>query len=534
LIVFLFYKNYPQYQRNSNLENSTKAPDVRIGVLQSTEQVEFLCNEDFYLKSEKGEGLYKGIAGQKYSLTISTSKPAEINYQVRAGIEKDRYIARERADALIKKGLRVDIREVGVNFELNDQKIDNREFWIAIGNFRSHEEALQFKNEQANHGEYVVIEKIKKPASGIIELEGKNIGSTVRIVPEIIKDSTCITVSNVIIGIEFHWQKFEDLDYRGIIEVRINNRGKLNVINEIDIESYLTSVNSSEMTSDCPLGLLEAQTVAARSTVLATMGKHHYNANFHLCSDDHCQCYHGKKREQKPSLQAVKNTWGQVIKFENEICDARYSKICGGIMEAYHDVWENVKIPYMISGIDSDEKILFPANTEEKVRQLIDTKVPAYCNTELYPLPPKLAELYSTKSLFRWEVSYTRQEIEALILEKTGEDIGELRDIIPLERGDSGRLIYIEFVGTKKKLKIGKELQIRRVLSNSHLYSSCFYVEKEIGRDGKAIQFVLRGAGWGHGVGLCQVGATVMAKKGILYPKILQHYYKGAKLVKLY
>jgi stage II sporulation protein D len=516
------------------LTDSTKAPDIRIGVLQSIEQVEFLCNEIFYLQNQKGEKFFKGVPDQKYSWTISTSKPAEINYQVRAAIEKDRNIARDKAAVLGKKGLSAEVREVGVNFELNDQKIDNREFWIAIANFRSREEALEFKNRQANPGEYVVIEKIITPTQGSIEFDGKNIGSTVRIVPEIIKDSTCITVSNVIIGIEFHWQKFEDLDYRGIIEVSFNNQGKLNVINEINIESYLTSVNSSEMTSDCPLGLLEAQTVAARSTVLATMGKHHYNANFHLCSDDHCQCYHGKKREQQPSLQAVKNTWGQVIKYEDEICDARYSKICGGIMEAYHDVWENINIPYMTSGIDSDQKIVFPANTEDKARQLIDSKLSVYCNTELYPLPPKLAELYSTKNLFRWEVSLARHEIEELILEKTGEDIGELRDIIPLERGDSGRLIYIEFVGTKKKLKIGKELQIRRVLSKSHLYSSCFYVEKEIGRDGKAIQFVLRGAGWGHGVGLCQVGATVMAMKGILYPKILEHYYKGAKLVKLY
>ncbi|MBL7094637.1 SpoIID/LytB domain-containing protein [candidate division KSB1 bacterium] len=516
------------------MKNSTKAPDVRIGVLQSTDKVEFLCNEIFHLQNENGERLFKGVPDQKFSLTISTSKPAEINYQVRAGIEKDRTIAQDRAADLMKKGLTVEIREVGVSFELNDQEIDNKEYWIAIGNFQLYAEALQFKNDQADSGEYVVIQKIKKQAEGSIELNGKNMGATVRIVPENHKDSTCITVSNVIIGIEFHWQKFEDLDYRGIIEVGLNNQGKLAVINEIDMESYLTSVNSSEMTPDCPLGLLEAQTVAARSTVFATMGKHHYNTNFHLCSDDHCQCYHGKKREQQPSQQAVKNTWGQVIKFEDEICDARYSKICGGIMEAYHDVWENINIPYMTSGIDSDNKIEFPANTEDKARQLIDTKVPAYCNTDLYPLPPKLAGLYSTKNLFRWEVSYARQEIEELILEKTGEDIGEFLDIVPLERGDSGRLIYIELVGTKKKLKIGKELEIRRALSKSHLYSSCFYVEKEIGSDGRAVQFILKGAGWGHGVGLCQVGATVMAMKGISYVDILVHYYKGVRLEKLY
>ena len=220
--------------------------------------------------------------------------------------------------------------------------------------------------------------------------------------------------------------------------------------------------------------------------------------------------------------------------YNEEICDARYSKICGGIMEDYKYVWENRNIPYMTSGVDSDQKIDFPANTEAKAKKLIDTNVPAYCNTNLYPLPPKLANLYSTQNLFRWEIKYSRQELEELILEKSGENIGELEDIIPLERGDSGRLIYIELVGTKKKLKIGKELEIRRVFSKSHLYSSCFYVEKEMGADNKVEQFILKGAGWGHGVGLCQVGATVMAMKNIPYAKILEHYYKNTKLVKLY
>jgi len=516
------------------LIDPNNVPDVRIGVLQSADQVEFTCNDSFTIQNKKGETLFTGATDQKYKLTISSSEPAEISYQVRAGIETDRGEAKNWAQQLREKGLDVQLREVGVSFELNNRKIDNKEFWIAIGDFPTYEEALNFKNSQDDSGEYVVIEKIKKMADGEIELDGKNLGATVRIIPDCKDDSTFITVANIIIGIEFHWQKFEDLDYRGIIEVGFNNQGKLVVINEINLEDYLMSVNSSEMTPDCPLGLLESQTVVARNTVFATMGKHHYNTNFHLCSDDHCQCYHGKKREQQVSQQAVKNTWGEVIMYNEEICDARYSKICGGIMEAYQYNWENRDIPYMMSGVDSDKKIDFPANTEEKAKKLIDTEVPAYCNTNLYPLPPKLANLYSTQNLFRWEIKYSRQELEELILEKTGEDIGELLDIVPLERGDSGRLIYIELVGTKKKLKIGKGLEIRRVLSKSHLYSSCFYVKKEIGTNGKVKQFILKGAGWGHGVGLCQVGATVMAMKNIPYAKILEHYYKNTRLVKLY
>ncbi len=509
-------------------------PTIRIGIIQSTDQVIFKCNKSFSLINSNGKILFSGLPDQQYSLTIGSSQPAEIRYQVRAGIEKDHSKAEKWVNDLQRQGLKAQLRTVGVSFEINKHKIDNREHWIIIGDFANYEEAAEFRNSQTQPGEYVVVERILTPPSGEIELSGQNLGSIVRIVPDEIDESTQITVSNVMIGIEFHWQRYEDLDYRGVIEVGFNNQGKLVAINELDLENYLVSVNSSEMTPDCPLGLLETQTIVARNTVLATMGKHHYNTNFHLCSDDHCQCYQGKKREQKVSRQAVERTWGEVIMYGIEICDARYSKICGGIMEAYHNVWENRNIPYMVMGVDSDQPIDHPANTEEKAKKLIDTEVPAYCNTKLYTLPTQLANLYSTKNLFRWEVKYKRQELEQLILEKTGQDIGELQDIIPLERGDSGRLIYIELVGTKKRLKIGKELEIRCVLYKSHLYSSCFYVEKQMGSNDKVNHFIIKGGGWGHGVGLCQVGATVMAMKNIPYDKILQHYYKNTRLVKLY
>lgn len=509
-------------------------PNIRIGVLQSTENVIFKTTHAFSLKNVDGKTLSKGEPHKKYSLSISSSEGAELRYQVRAGIERDKSKAEKWAADLRAQGLDAQLRTVGMEFNINQQKLKNLEYWVVIGDFASYDEALAFRNDQDQPGEYVVVEKILKPATGEIELDGQKLGSTVRIVLDTNNTSSHITVSNIMIGIQFHWQKHEDLDYRGIIEVGFNNQGKLVVINEIDLENYLVSVNSSEMTSDCPIGLLESQTVVARNTVLATMGKHHYNTNFHLCSDDHCQCYHGKKREQQVSRQAVENTWGRILLHGDEICDARYSKICGGIMEDYRYVWENRDIPYMVSGIDSDEEINYPANTEETAKELIDTSLPAYCNTDLHKLPENLANLYSTQNLFRWEVTYPREELESLISEKTGKDIGELQDIIPLERGDSGRLIYINLVGSDKTLKIGKELEIRRVLSKSHLYSSCFYVRKEMGTDGKVSRFILKGAGWGHGVGLCQVGATVMASKKIPYQKILEHYYKNTNLVSLY
>lgn len=513
---------------------SNHVPNIRIGIIQSADQVAVQCNHAFSLQNAAGKILYSGPANQKLTLKIHSSRPAELRYQLRAGIEKKEAAANKMAQRLQRQGLETQIRPAGMIFEINNHQVDNREFWITVGEFLSHDEALAVRNQQTAPGEFVVIEKIMQPASGSIAFEDQNLGEMIRIVPDHPDSSTHITVSNVMIGIQFHWQRHEDLDYRGIIEVGFNNQGKLVVINELDLENYLVSVNSSEMTPDCPLGLLEAQTVVARNTVLATMGKHHYNTNFHLCSDDHCQCYQGKKREQQISRQAVENTWGEVLISDGDICDARYSKICGGIMEAYQNVWENRQIPYMVSGIDSDQPISYPANTEAAAKKLIDSQVPAYCNTGLYPLPPKLANLYSTQNLFRWEVTFRREELEQLIAEKTGQDLGELKDIIPLERGDSGRLIYLELVGSKRRMKIGKELEIRRVFSKSHLYSSCFYVEKKLDAQGKIETIILKGGGWGHGVGLCQVGATVMAMKNIPYQKILYHYYKNTRLVKFY
>lgn len=278
------------------------------------------------------------------------------------------------------------------------------------------------------------------------------------------------------------------------------------------------------------MGLLKAQTIAARSTIFATMGKHHFGQAFHICADDHCQCYRGTSYEQETSARAVNECLGETLMFENQVCDARYAKICGGVMESYENVWENKKIPYMVSGIDGEIEIDYPINTEEKARAFIDASPDVYCNTDQYKLP-KMLEF--SNHLFRWKLKYSREELEEIIRQKTGEDIGELQDILPLERGESGRLIYINIVGSKKTLKVGKELAIRRVLSKSHVYSSCFYVDKTV-KDGKVKAFTLVGAGWGHGVGLCQVGATIMAEKGFSYADILAHYYKQSELKKLY
>lgn len=516
----------------NNIDISSEVPIVKIGIIQSTTEVELKCDGDFNLVNREDEIQYKGNAGQIYRFKILSSKPAKQGYRIRVATENRIEDAEEIKHKFVNQGFEVDIKRVGIELAFKNTSIDNREYWITIGNFDAKEDALSYLHKNDLPRDSHIIENIIEKAKGKIVSGDHQFSESVRIVP--LKKNSLITVAEVPIGIEFHWQRKETLQYRGNIIVTFNNQGQLVAINELDIESYLASVNSSEMTTDCPLGLLEAQTVAARSTVLATMGKHHYNTDFHLCSDDHCQCYQGALREQEISVKAVNNTFGEILMYDNNVCDARYSKICGGIMEKYSNVWDDREIPYLDEGIDSDKEIEFPADTEDKAKRLIDGSPDVFCNTTVHSLPPKLANLYSTKDLFRWQVEYSREELEKLVNRKLNEDIGELVDIIPVSRGVSGRLIYLELVGSKKRITIGKELEIRRIFSESHLYSSCFYIEKTYNENKKIKSFILKGAGWGHGVGLCQVGATIMALKNYSYKDILLHYFKKSRLNKIY
>lgn len=382
-------------------------------------------------------------------------------------------------------------------------------------------------------------------------------GKYVRVEPIDQKESI-ITVHDVTIGIQFHWQRKEDQDFRGIIEFQKDTANKITVVDELPVEEYLSSVISSEMSGTCPLSLLRAHTIIARSWLLAQV-KSPPHVGFDICADDHCQRYQGIKRMTPVVVQAVKDTRGQVLTYKNEICDARYSKSCGGISENFENVWQDTPYPYLRAIVDMPEKEFnswlakfdgkktkisipkskikeIPDLTDEKtVRDWILARPPAYCNADPEVLR-SLLNAYDREipDLFRWKVVYPREELEQLIQKKTGEDIGTLMDMVPIKRGYSGRLIALDIVGSKKTIRVGKELKIRSALSPSHLYSACFVVDVEKGKDGIPTQFIIQGAGWGHGVGLCQIGAAVMATKGIDYKTILFHYYPGSKLTKLW
>ncbi|WP_296026126.1 SpoIID/LytB domain-containing protein [uncultured Bacteroides sp.] len=375
--------------------------------------------------------------------------------------------------------------------------------------------------------------------------------------------SDAFELLNVTIGINFHWERKEDQRFMGALKIIVENE-KLTGINVIHVEDYLTSVISSEMSATASLELLKAHAVISRSWLLAQIHKNKaitasqslYSAftqtdqelirwydredhtHFDVCADDHCQRYQGITRASTEMVrQAIAATRGQVLMWEGNICDARFSKCCGGAFEEFQYCWEGVKHPYLSKQRDSKTGSGLPdLRVESEADQWIRTSPEAFCNTKDKKILSQVLNNYDqeTTDFYRWKIEYKQDELSELILKRSGIDYGQILDLIPVERGTSGRLVKLKIRGSKRTMTIGKELEIRRTLSTSHLYSSAFVIDKADIVDDVPGRFILTGAGWGHGVGLCQIGAAVMGEQGYPYDTILLHYYIGATIDKLY
>lgn len=372
--------------------------------------------------------------------------------------------------------------------------------------------------------------------------------------------SAFFELKDVTIGINFHWERKEVQRFGGALRIIIE-ADTLTAVNVISIEEYLTSVISSEMSATASLELLKAHAVISRSWLMDKLCMknqayginrqnetssssdisdssiikwydHEAHTNFDVCADDHCQRYQGITRAStSQAVEAVTSTRGEVLMHNGKICDARFSKCCGGAFEEFQNCWENVPHPYLIGGRDCKTETSLPDLTiEAEADKWIRTSPAAFCNTQDKKVLGQVLNNYDqeTVDFYRWKVSYSQQELSELIRKRSGIDFGEIIDLIPVERGTSGRIIRLKIVGTLRTVTIGKELEIRRTLSSSHLYSSAFVIDKEYQR------FIITGAGWGHGVGLCQIGAAVMGEQGYSYKEILSHYYPGSSLEKQY
>jgi SpoIID/LytB domain protein len=508
-------------------------PLVRIGILQSEKKMSFSAHGPFRMQDLSGVFKLRGEPGQQYDVSILSNKPAIIQPMIRLGIRYQEEDAQALANQWKEHDLPIQIVRTGENIRISESEyLDNREYWILASGFDSLEEAENTRRELPDFGSYQAVLIHEVSASGKILIEGNEFEQGVRLVP-VEKSEFSFKLNNVRVGIGFHWDHRESQNLEGILEFRIDKKGLLTAVNVLDIERYLASVNSSEMVPDCSPEFLKAQTIAARCTVFATAGKHHYGEPFDLCADDHCQCFHGAGAIQKKSLQAALETRGQVLVHDGRVCDTRYAKICAGVGESYQNVWDNRHLEYLDKFHDSTNAstVHQTLENEEKLHTFIDSTPKVFCNPKAYPVPEYLNYGHD---YFRWNVEYLPDELGEIVARKLGRDLGAIRDIIPQKRGFSGRMIYARIVGDLGESVVGKELEIRRVLSKSHLYSACFYVEKEVAASGKTEKLILRGGGWGHGVGICQVGAAVMAEQGFTCEEILNHYYKSTELKKIY
>ena len=361
---------------------------------------------------------------------------------------------------------------------------------------------------------------------------------------------------DVVIGIHFHWERKETQRFNGSLKFIVID-DEVQAIDIVPTEDYLTSVISSEMSATSSLELLKAHAVISRSWLLNKLENketeshtasmvvtderiirwydHQDHTLFDVCADDHCQRYQGiTKASTQAVREAIKATFGEVLTYDGKICDARFYKACGGATELFENCWEEVHHPYLLPVADTAEDKLPDLTQEAVAREWILSSPEAYCNTQNKTVLSQVLNNYDqeTPDFYRWKVDYSQAELSSLVKEKTGIDFGEIIDLVPLKRGASARIIELKIVGEKRTMVIGKELEIRKALSTSHLYSSAFVVDKEE-REGTH-HFVLRGAGWGHGVGLCQIGAAVMASQGIGYRSILSHYYPHSSLTKRY
>lgn len=375
------------------------------------------------------------------------------------------------------------------------------------------------------------------------------------------------TVRGVTIGVNFHWQRQEDQQFQGTLRLRRDAQRRLLVINEIAVEAYLTSVIASEMSATSPPALLKAHAIISRSWLLAQLPPwkatrrnispqpdseagserqlirwydQESHTDFDVCADDHCQRYQGLAKATAATVfEAIHSTVGQVLVYDDALCDARFSKSCGGMTEAYAAAWEDRQVPYLTARYDGaafPAGFALPLTDESNASRWLRNTPEAFCHTTDRTLLARVLPSFDqeTVDFYRWRVTLAQAQVQELLRAKLGLEVGPIHRLEPVERGASGRLVRLRVVGERDTVIIGKELEIRRALSPSHLYSAAFVVQPEPRQAQVPEHFTLIGAGWGHGVGLCQIGAALMAAHGYTHEQILAHYYTGATLHMLY
>ncbi len=444
----------------------------------------------------------------------------------------------------------------------------SQELSLTVGILEGEQITLSFE------GSYFVVEggrSFSGPTVAHVDADGVMLGTEAGVVVHA-KEITLVPADpeknaflmyDVVIGKEFHWERTEHQRFRGSLRLLRSGRNVV-AVNIVGIEEYLNSVISSEMSAEGPLEFLKAHAIASRSWLLAQIERSRAlkagtasrppslirepgrlirwydredHALFDVCADDHCQRYQGITKAYTPAVaQAVEATRGLALFFDGRVCDARFSKSCGGVSELYENAWDEDHHDYLVPVRDALGEAMPDLTRENQAESWIRSTPKALCHVGDPALFRRILPQVDqeTTDAFRWRIVLLQDELSERLREKTGVDMGNILSLTSVRRGPSGRIVEMLVTGTKTALTVGKELEIRRVLSASHLRSSAFVVDTEGTSGGVPEKFVLTGAGWGHGVGLCQIGAGVMGDRGFTAEQILTHYFSGATIERLY
>jgi SpoIID/LytB domain protein len=514
---------------------SAAPPDIRIGVIEEKPVVNFRLKNPANASSPKNDFAIRSLPPGRWRVEVLNGKPAQFKYRLAFNTSRDRFAAEEVVRYLLNLGLETRVQRYDRNPAIELPYFEKSVYQvILIRDFKTEAGAKLYQQSIREKAGSEILAVPDGKATGIMSFTNLENNYSFDSPDPIRLSATSIEIAEVEVGRGFHWESSEARTYNGTLEFLVDDYGKLSVVNELSLEEYLKGVVPSEMPVAFPFEALKAQAIAARVEAIAKAGLRHPLKAFDLCDDVHCQVFSGSTRRAQTANNAVESTHGIFMIYRRNIIEAFYAAVCGGHTEDNQNVWLMDAKPYLSGVLDSRSRGSRLSNSlenEENVKRWIDSEPDVNCNTLRGRVPEALN--YS-KKYFRWEVKYDRTQLEKIIREKTGEEFGLLVDLVPRKRGVSGRMQELEVVGTKKRFIISRELPIRQALSKTTLYSASCYFKKEGGMKDLPARFIIKGAGWGHGVGMCQIGAGMMAQSHRKFDEILTHYYRGITLEVLY
>jgi len=512
------------------------APVIKIGLMQNISSLSFTTDKTCSILNNANQYITRNAGVCNWSVKVVSSKPGSYIYLLVAASMTSRQRAEIKAADYVAMGFEVMIYQPGRDLK-KDKFVKNKHQYFRVcikRKFKTIQAARNYRDAIWNQLEtFVTKYPVRQPGGTIVLTDNKSGKEFKSNSPLIIKGERII-LHEVEVGKGFHWAHKEDRIYGGDVILQIDDEGELIVINQIGLEDYIMGVVPSEMPAGFPLEALKAQAIAARSEVLAKLGRAHVDDPFDVCADVHCQVYSGLSKREKSTDRAVRETHGLVLMADGKVIDAVYSAVCGGHTENAENAWGGQPTGHLTGVWDSRGGLRrYGKLTKEKnIRRYIDEAPGVYCNSTRGRI---VASMEYTRKYFRWEVSLLQKDLQENLERVTGRNVGAIVNLLPLVRGTSGRIVSLKVEGRHGSYVIGRELKIRKALSKTTLWSACFYVRKGRTRGGGAPEkFILKGAGFGHGVGMCQTGAAGMALKRKKYTEILHHYYKGAKVRRIY